>query len=604
MADSWAQLEGGRYLADLYQKDSIQAAFLQKVIDAVNKLGTTLGANPVGEVEPPPPVNHINIATSGEMMHVALIHNSAIKRGINYFLEVSPNDPNFTQPLVKPLGPSRASLPFTLPTNDASGQAIKYYVRAYSQYPGSKPSKVTTFGGANNPQSITMGGSTPMTLLQSTGSGTSTTDGQQGASGFGKFLVQNKPITPISVPVATPISSPIVATPVKSVSDGLVHGETPWETDPSAVVLKDEFAGISQPVSNVVTHSELPWFGLILTSTFMSNISPIPSIGGLKLSLTATANNSNLIYLGDVAINTIACSNLAWPLFDYPSWKMVWIFKVDKPYGGSNYNDVAFGWNQVAFYLGLANPSAWQAALTTTDIARPPVFCGLRYDTDPTAPAISDTQFVFEAVDNNLVSATPTRANNNAQGNTAATGISAVEGHIYRFEMLCTAAGQVQMTLVDGTAGTTFTSTITVPTLSVTGTHIAQQVTGSTLTDIFIRNNSSLAVVNPFGPGSQVTISGAGSNNGTWTGVGGGTGSNTNEFRFLGGTGTPGGTVINGTVAGFPAMLPWISLGNDSQTAPVAGRLAVAVDYFGFVWNPGVNPNNTLAPNTNKVRFF
>lgn len=592
MADSWAQLEGGRYLADLYQKDSIQAAFLQKVIDAVNKLGTTLGANPVGEVEPPPPVNHINIATSGEMMHVALIHNSAIKRGINYFLEVSPNDPNFTQPLVKPLGPSRASLPFTLPTNDASGQAIKYYVRAYSQYPGSKPSKVTTFGGANNPQSITMGGSTPMMLLQSTGSGTSTTDGQQGASGFGKFLVQNKPITPISVPVATPISSPIVATPVKSVGDGLVHGDTIWEGDPAFILLRDDFIG-----GTSTNPGELAWSRFGSTTLFQGNgASSFPTRAGVVHILPPASTTQCCGIALNAPTTTSNEIEQMYPLVDYPSWQTEWIFTfVRQPAINSIVSP--FPLVKISMYVGLA---CWGGSglISTTD-ARPANFVGLRFDCDTTAPTIGDTTMVFECVSNaNGTSAT----RNNTQGNTFDTGMAPTENVDYKFMLRCLTRGQVQMRLLNSLGGDTGWQTLNVPKNSYSGGTSNDNHGITTYTASGMSTNFALATA-----GTILDITG-------WTGGTAGANFsvinnrfNTVAFDWFDGSFSYGtATTTNQTtavVSFYPAYYFTCEFGNDTEASPSNNR-AIQLDFFSFVWNPGVNPNNTIAANPSKVRYF
>jgi hypothetical protein len=179
-----AQLDGGRFLAELYAKDSVQGAFQQRIINAINKLGSALGANPVGKVQPPPAVNNINISTSGELVHVTLNHNQPVNKGINYFLERDTN-PNFSNPHVIHMGPSRSAGPMSLPTKDSTGATHKYYFRAYAQYPGGDPSPHTVFGGALNPASVQLTGSTQMDFLPSTGSGTASPTGQQGGKGFG-----------------------------------------------------------------------------------------------------------------------------------------------------------------------------------------------------------------------------------------------------------------------------------------------------------------------------------------------------------------------------------------------------------------------------------
>ena len=203
MSDSWANLDGGRFLADLYNTDSIQATFQQKIINAINNLGSTLGANPVGLVQPPPTIDGVNTSVSGEMLQISLNHNHPVNRGINYFSEIDTN-PNFSQPIVVAHGPSRTSTPLSLPTYNASGKKMNYYVRSYAQYLGSKPCAPTVYGGPLNPASIQMGGATQMDLLPSTGSGTASPTGQQGGSGYGKV--------PSSTSVQGPIQNSIGST--------------------------------------------------------------------------------------------------------------------------------------------------------------------------------------------------------------------------------------------------------------------------------------------------------------------------------------------------------------------------------------------------------
>lgn len=193
MADNYAGLSGGRYLAELWQRDSVQAAFQQKIIKSINQLAQSLGSNAVGEAAPPDPVQGINVKASGEQLQVTLIHNTPKTRAINYFTEID-TDPNFPNALVHNSGPSRSPLPFNLPTYDDQGNKVKYYVRAYAQYPNSKPTARVVFGGHLNPSYITMGGNTKMTLLGSTGSGTSSNTGQQGGSGFGI-----QPVSPLGL---------------------------------------------------------------------------------------------------------------------------------------------------------------------------------------------------------------------------------------------------------------------------------------------------------------------------------------------------------------------------------------------------------------------
>ena len=236
-------------MAELYSKDSVQAAFLSKIIQAINKVGASAGVNPVGNVQPPPAVDNVNVATSGETMQVTLNHNHPVNKPINYFVEVATN-PNFAQPLVHHLGPSRSSVPFTLPSKDSKGNTHQYYVRAYCQYLGSKPSTKTAFGGPLAPQAISMGGSTQMDILPSTGSGTSSPTGQQGGQGFGNVQNSFKLGGPIqaSIGAATPQGggTPVTPSSVGSLdmpaSTFIVGGALPLTAEPQGGPIVVTFA--------------------------------------------------------------------------------------------------------------------------------------------------------------------------------------------------------------------------------------------------------------------------------------------------------------------------------------------------------------------------
>src|SRR5215475_15939321 len=132
------------------------AAALRMVENAINMLAKNTGASAVGNVTPPPGVQQLQVKASGEMVHAVIQDNNPIAKHVNYFLEYA-TEPNFLAPHVEHLGTSRTRV-LALPTNTDSttdsttgtvspGTAQQYYFRAYSQYPGSKPSKYVQFGG-------------------------------------------------------------------------------------------------------------------------------------------------------------------------------------------------------------------------------------------------------------------------------------------------------------------------------------------------------------------------------------------------------------------------------------------------------------------------
>jgi hypothetical protein len=164
---------------------------LDKITDAINNLGQNLGANATGYSATPHPIQAITVKNVGETYHVTHTDFAAGEKNTHYFTEIGVNDPAFLQPIVLHHGPSRGGPPFTLPTNDDLGHLVKYYFQGYKQSPGSLPSQKVMFGGGV-PTAVTGTGTTHMTLLPSTGSGTSSGTGQQSGSGFGKTLTKEQ----------------------------------------------------------------------------------------------------------------------------------------------------------------------------------------------------------------------------------------------------------------------------------------------------------------------------------------------------------------------------------------------------------------------------
>ena len=222
-----SDLIGGQELNAVFQEDANAGHLWQRTINAINSLGRQFGIAPRGKLSPPPPIGSVAVKVSGDMMHVQIQDYAEIQKGIHYFTEVDTN-PSFTKPIVIAHGPSRCPAPFPLPTNNDAGDTPQtYYVRSYSQYPGSDPSAPVLYGG-KSPVAVQMSGFTNLTLLSSTGSGTAAGTGQQGGQGFGKPLVRlpaNRPAnsdlvfgnpTPAHPGVVTNISTsaPITGGPI------------------------------------------------------------------------------------------------------------------------------------------------------------------------------------------------------------------------------------------------------------------------------------------------------------------------------------------------------------------------------------------------------
>src|ERR1039458_3602860 len=161
-----AQLEGGRDVPYLMQRDSYLGSILQRIIAAVNQTAKNAAVSSVGKVSPPNPVDSIQVqgvqsgstvTVPGEVLHFTLTHNQATSRGVQYISELD-TDPNFPQPHVIDHGSSRSAF-VALPTfkNDGVTNNV-FYLRSYAQYHGSEPCKPTVFGGLGGALQIQMHG--------------------------------------------------------------------------------------------------------------------------------------------------------------------------------------------------------------------------------------------------------------------------------------------------------------------------------------------------------------------------------------------------------------------------------------------------------------
>lgn len=395
--------------------------------------------------------------------------------------------------------------------------------------------------------------------------------------------------------VAKTIATQVASGLSGGTTDGLIHGDAIWAIDDATVILRDDF--LTPEIVASVVRSQLVWQLTVPASAPSFVTQAFPLAGYLTFANNNTANNSYFLLPGPMLTNTGGNAPTAWPLFDYPSWKLVWNFRVGRPLFNSGANPpVGFNFGQTSFYLGLGNWSSQTGPFVTTVPARPSTFFGLRYDTDTTAPAISDTQFVFEAVQNPTAATT----RNNAQGTTFATGITPTEGVDYRLEILCTTAGAAKLTLYNGT--TSATTTLTMPTYLCSGT---SAITLMSQTGIGIANaNLAAQLIPPFAGGSKFTLGSIGNPSyssfaGNWVSIGTPASAHLNFFK----SGTIANAVMDGSLTGQAALYPYFAFGNDTQATPTANSKAILLDYFGFAWNPGVG-GGTGTATTNKVRYW
>ena len=382
--------------------------------------------------------------------------------------------------------------------------------------------------------------------------------------------------------------------PTTPVTDGLIHGDAIWETDSAYVMLRDDFLSVTPqtPVTGTPLQSKEQWYFVSSGSAFL--VTPgyaAPGLGGVFLANNATVNNSSFLVLN--AFNGSAVpNNTGWALLDLPSWQYEVIFMLQRAGVTVPATQApTFSMTQVSLYVGLGN---WQpdATFVSTQQPRPPVFCGVRFDTDTTAPSIADTQFVFECVCNSASVGSLTRTN--VQGHTFSTGIIPAEFTPYRLKIVCTTVGTVTMTLTGG--GVTATATLNVPqfTNSPGNEYLSQNGYGAL--------NFNGASGAPCAAGTQLVATGFPVGfNGTHTIVAVYSGGGWANFLLAG---TVGQSLANpSTLTCNPSLFPLLAIGNSSQTGAVAGQNGLLVDFVSFVWNPGVG-NGTGKSNITKARYW
>lgn len=388
------------------------------------------------------------------------------------------------------------------------------------------------------------------------------------------------------VPPPAPTPAPVTPT-----SDGLIHGDSIWDVDDALFNVRDDFSAVTTLTGNFT--SQIYWSFTPSTATSFSQSAAPPYFGGILLPNSSSSSDSAKLVHG-INAAWVRSQSQAWALFDYPSWKLVWEFEICRPYVFNQSTlPVAFSWTQVSTYVGMAGfPSG--AAIGPSAVPRTPYFIGLRYDTDTTSPAISDTDFVFEAVANSTDTAT--RASLNVQGTVVHTGIIPAEGAHYRLEMTCTVAGTATLTLSDGT--TTFSSSLVMP----------KFVSTSSSNEYYALNGIGQIDANvatmPSGPGTLIGVSGIvgpdAAFNGAWPALGSGGTTFVNIIM----PGTIGLSLASSTITCYPAMSPYLAFGNDSQATPAANTKALSVDFFSFVWNPGVAGITSATPSPLLPRYF
>lgn len=170
-------IAGNDLLSQIENENPKLGQYLRQYVNtAIQTTAQNAAVDPHSEIPAPAPPESVNVTTAGELMQVVVNHQAPLQKGVQYLTHIATN-PQFTNAIVIDHGSSRAPAHIALPTKDGSGATHSYYVATVAQYPGSKPSAPTYFGGVS-PTAVTMSGLTSMDIQPGTGSGTAQNGGQ------------------------------------------------------------------------------------------------------------------------------------------------------------------------------------------------------------------------------------------------------------------------------------------------------------------------------------------------------------------------------------------------------------------------------------------
>lgn len=389
------------------------------------------------------------------------------------------------------------------------------------------------------------------------------------------------------------------------ITDGLVHGDLIWETDPAYVMFRDDFGtgGITNG-----TIGQLGWNVQSVTAApallINGGLGGFPNFGVLAMTPdTSAADHGGVLTLtplGGLA-NGAGILNTAWmPLLDHPGWQVEFVFCFAQlyPYNSPN----AFTMANTSAYIGVGDLGIGAA------VPRPYSFVGVRYDTDTTSPSIGDTTFVLEA-SLNAQQGSGIRFNNQGTlGGTFVTSITPTEGTWYRVTIQSTAFATVVITLSGGGQTASQTFVLSPPGYQNNGNSSALLNNFSTsgvmgVSSLPSTTTNTNGYVTPC-PGSIVTLSnfsgGSAFANGTYSVLGvNGLGIFSVKSPALNSS-TPFSVYF---LACYPGVTPIASLCNDSTGGTNPQTRQLMIDFFSFVWNPGVN-SGTGNPNSSLSRYF
>ena len=442
----------------------------------------------------------------------------------------------------------------------------------------------------------------------------------------------------------------------RGIGDGLAHGSSPTETDSSSVVMVDDFTSGNETSGSI---GQLGWrsagSGAIYQGAW-----PAPNFGSIVIDAGDSANTGLNLTPFDIASSFgggvppagfPVTYNTGWDcsfIFRWPNFThggQVNLFTKVRLYLGfaalSTNNDI----KRPAKFIGLRYDTDPGTALTLTQVTvsgstttytgtitggGSNAFTGSKFVVagftnagnnititvtsstattlvcttstqvnethagTATGPQLVDTTYHFECVQN-------AADGSNIQGSVFNTGISP-DNNWHRFRIRSIAQGQILFSIDGGTETEISISTDTPP----SGSSI--EIFGNQPTTGFIEViGNGITYYSAAAWGTPATLAGctggAAVLNGTYP-VADNTAAvaSTEVYLNSGVNSSASETSSTPTITWYNSFYPLILFGNDSESGPSQNTLAI--DYFSFVYNPGLATDFNQSPNSTNPRFF
>lgn len=238
---------------------------------------------------------------------------------------------------------------------------------------------------------------------------------------------------------------------VAATGDGLTHGDPVWEYDSAYVLLRDEFPNVFNATTdgtNIATQiGELGW-GCLNTggvTTAQNTSDHFPYLGSFSWDNSSTAGASGGYIINGTVVSNGGMPQIAWPLLDYPGWKLTFVWKID--------SSTQRTWSTAKknIYVGLCGNFIANLLSAVNVGGRPDTFIGVRFDTSATPGTLTLSSVATSSGGNAVYTGTITGGANGAY-NGLSFVVSGFTNSVNNGTFVCVASSTTTLTLANPSA--------------------------------------------------------------------------------------------------------------------------------------------------------